>query len=164
MEAVTIVVQPVAGNLSGVVPDVVGQIRVGVVDARVQYHQQNVATPGADVPGLFRAAVGSGGSLGLAMVVQAPLFVEACVIGEHRGLDQVVGLGVEDMGMAAKAFQGLFSVQEISMDEGNPLQDELTAFLKSCQDRTRPVVSGADGCAAVEIAERVQKAIAANSW
>ena len=61
-------------------------------------------------------------------------------------------------------FQGLFSVQELSMDEGNPLQDELTAFLRSCQDRSRPLVSGSDGCAAVAIAERVQAAIASNGW
>lgn len=61
-------------------------------------------------------------------------------------------------------FQGLFSVQELAMDDGNPLQDELTSFLRSVQDRTQPVVSGADGCAAVAIAERVQKAIAGNAW
>ena len=61
-------------------------------------------------------------------------------------------------------FQGLFSVRELEMEAGNPLQDELTSFLKSCQDRSEPVVSGEAGCAAVAIAERVQQAIAANRW
>ena len=61
-------------------------------------------------------------------------------------------------------FKGLFSVQELAMDEGNPLRDELTAFLQSVQDRTEPVVSGEAGCAAVAIAERVQQAIRANVW
>ena len=61
-------------------------------------------------------------------------------------------------------FQGLFSVQELEMDEGNPLQDELTAFLRSVQDRSEPVVTGEAGCAAVRIAEQVQAAIAVNAW
>jgi predicted dehydrogenase len=61
-------------------------------------------------------------------------------------------------------FQGLFSVEELKMDEGNPLRDELAAFLVSVRDRTEPVVSGEAGCAAVAIAERVQQAIAGNSW
>lgn len=61
-------------------------------------------------------------------------------------------------------FQGLFSVEELKMDEGNPLDDELSAFLTSVRDRTEPVVSGEAGCAAVGVAEQVQKAIADNPW
>ncbi len=61
-------------------------------------------------------------------------------------------------------FKGLFSVQELAMDEGNPLRDELTAFLQSVRDRTEPIVDGNAGCAAVAIAERVQQAIRANAW
>lgn len=61
-------------------------------------------------------------------------------------------------------FQGLFSVEELKMDEGNPLRDELAAFLVSVRDRTEPVVSGEAGCAAVGVAERVQQAIAGNPW
>jgi len=61
-------------------------------------------------------------------------------------------------------FQGLFSVEELKMDEGNPLQDELTDFLACVRDRAEPVVPGEAGCAAVGVAERVQTAIAQNPW
>lgn len=61
-------------------------------------------------------------------------------------------------------FQGLFSVQELQMDEGNPLEDELTSFLGSVATREEPVVTGEAGCLAVAVAERVQSAIGANLW
>jgi predicted dehydrogenase len=81
---------------------------------------------------------------------------------DFQNLDPVDPKQIDDLWKYV--FQGLFSVRELSMDDGNPLQDELSSFLGSVQNRTPPVVSGADGCAAVAIAERVQKAIAANSW
>lgn len=81
---------------------------------------------------------------------------------EFENLDPVDPTQIDDLWKYV--FQGLFSVEEIAMDEGNPLQDELTAFLTSCRDRTPPVVTGVDGCAAVAIAERVQAAIASNRW
>jgi predicted dehydrogenase len=61
-------------------------------------------------------------------------------------------------------FQGLFSVQELAMDEGNPLREELASFLRSVEERSDPVVTGEAGCAAVAIAERVQAAIGGNVW
>ena len=61
-------------------------------------------------------------------------------------------------------FQGLFSVKELTLDEGNPLRDELVAFVSSVRNRTRALVDGKAGCAAVAIAERVQAAIADNRW
>ncbi len=61
-------------------------------------------------------------------------------------------------------FQGLLTVKELRMDDGNPLMDELSSFLTAVRDRTEPVVTGEAGCAAVAIAERVQEAIARHRW
>lgn len=61
-------------------------------------------------------------------------------------------------------FEGLLSLQEYKLDEGNPLRDELASFLDCVQRRTEPVVTGADGVAAVAAAERVIAAIAQNRW
>ena len=61
-------------------------------------------------------------------------------------------------------FEGLLHVQEYKVDEGNPLRDELSAFLACVRTRCAPVVSGADGCAAVSAAHQVLQAIACNPW
>lgn len=61
-------------------------------------------------------------------------------------------------------FGGLLSVDEYQLDEGNPLLDELTAFVETVQNRGVPVVSGEDGLLAVEAAERVVVAIGGNRW
>jgi predicted dehydrogenase len=61
-------------------------------------------------------------------------------------------------------FQGLLSVQEYKLDEGNPLRDELAAFLQCVATRTTPPVTGAEGVAAVAAAEQVLAAIARNRW
>jgi len=81
---------------------------------------------------------------------------------DFQNLDPVDPTQIEDLWKYV--FQGLFSVEELKMDEGNPLQDELTAFLACVRDRTEPVVSGEAGCAAVRVAERVQAAIGDNPW
>ena len=81
---------------------------------------------------------------------------------DFQNLEPVDPTQIEDLWKYV--FQGLFSVEELQMDDGNPLQDELTAFLACVRDRTEPVVSGEAGCAAVGVAERVQAAIAANPW
>jgi predicted dehydrogenase len=61
-------------------------------------------------------------------------------------------------------FDGLLTVENLVLDEGNPLQEELAAFLASVRDRTPPLVTGADGVAAVAAAEQVLAAIARNRW
>ncbi len=61
-------------------------------------------------------------------------------------------------------FDGLLRVQNLQLDEGNPLQAELASFLACVRDRTAPRVSGADGVAAVAAAEQVLAAIAKNRW
>jgi predicted dehydrogenase len=61
-------------------------------------------------------------------------------------------------------FDGLLKVENLQLNEGNPLQEELVAFLRCVQDRSEPVVTGADGVAAVAAAEQVMAAIAKNRW
>jgi len=61
-------------------------------------------------------------------------------------------------------FDGLLQVENLTLDSGNPLQEELADFLRCVRDRSRPVVSGEDGVAAVAAAERVLAAIAKNRW
>ena len=61
-------------------------------------------------------------------------------------------------------FDGLLQVQQLELDEGNPLQEELADFLRCVRDRAAPVVSGQDGVAAVAAAEKVLAAIAKNRW
>jgi predicted dehydrogenase len=61
-------------------------------------------------------------------------------------------------------FDGLLQVENLQLDSGNPLQEELADFLRCVRERGRPIVSGEDGVAAVAAAERVLAAIAKNRW
>jgi predicted dehydrogenase len=61
-------------------------------------------------------------------------------------------------------FQGLLKLDEYTLDEGNPLRDELAAFLECVRDRRQPLVSGEEGVAALAAAEQVLAAIARNRW
>ncbi|MGC4030613.1 MAG: Gfo/Idh/MocA family oxidoreductase [Tepidisphaeraceae bacterium] len=49
----------------------------------------------------------------------------------------------------------LVDVQELNIDDVEPLRAELEAFVDAAINKTPPVVSGADGLAAVEVAERI---------
>ena len=48
---------------------------------------------------------------------------------------------------------------EVTVEKQEPLRAELEAFLRCVRDRSRPLVDGADGVAAVELATRVAEAI-----
>ena len=61
-------------------------------------------------------------------------------------------------------FKGLLSLEEYKLDEGNPLKEELAAFLECVRDRSEPLVTGEDGVAAVAAAERVIAVIGENRW
>jgi predicted dehydrogenase len=61
-------------------------------------------------------------------------------------------------------YDGLLKLDEFKLDEGNPLRDELAAFLECVRDRREPLVRGEDGVAAVAAAEQVLAAIAKNRW
>jgi predicted dehydrogenase len=61
-------------------------------------------------------------------------------------------------------FDGLLQVQNLELNEGNPLAEELEVFVRCVRERTRPPVTGEDGVAAVRAAELVLAAIAKNRW
>jgi predicted dehydrogenase len=61
-------------------------------------------------------------------------------------------------------FDGLLQLKQLELNEGNPLREELEAFLRCVRDRSRPLVTGADGVAAVAAAEMVLAAIEQNRW
>lgn len=59
----------------------------------------------------------------------------------------------------------MIEVQELELSGSErPLQAELDSFLRSVQAGTAPEVTGADGLAALELAERISKAIRAQAW
>ena len=61
-------------------------------------------------------------------------------------------------------FDGLLQVENLALDSGNPLEEELQEFLQCVRQRRQPTVTGEDGVAAVAAAERVLAVIAQNRW
>jgi predicted dehydrogenase len=61
-------------------------------------------------------------------------------------------------------FEGLLKVENLQLDTGNPLQEELADFLRCVRERAEPLVSGRDGVLAVAAAEQVMAAIGRNRW
>jgi predicted dehydrogenase len=61
-------------------------------------------------------------------------------------------------------FDGLLQVENLQLDSGNPLLDELEEFVRCVRDRSQPTVTGEDGVAAVAAAEQVLKVIGENRW
>ena len=78
--SVSIVVEPVTGDLTGVGPHVSGEVRVGIVDARVDHGDDHVGRTGRQVPGLGRVDIRISGPTGLAGVVHSPEPIEAAVV------------------------------------------------------------------------------------
>ena len=61
-------------------------------------------------------------------------------------------------------FDGLLQVENLQLDSGNPLREELAEFVACVSSRAAPTVTGADGVAAVAAAERVLGVISENRW
>jgi len=61
-------------------------------------------------------------------------------------------------------FEGLLEIRELSMDETNPLEDELEHFLCCVRTREQPEVDGRAGLLALETAHLVLDSIAGNEW
>ena len=61
-------------------------------------------------------------------------------------------------------FDGLLQVENLQLDSGNPLLDELAEFVQCVKDRSAPTVPGEEGVAAVAAAERVLSVIDQNRW
>ena len=56
-------------------------------------------------------------------------------------------------------FADLVTVQELAIDDADPLRAELESFVNAVRNRTAPEVPAEDGLAAVELAERIVAAI-----
>jgi predicted dehydrogenase len=61
-------------------------------------------------------------------------------------------------------FEGLLTVRQLKLDERNALQDEQADSLRAIRTRGRPLVSGEDGCRALDAAQQVLEAISRNRW
>lgn len=61
-------------------------------------------------------------------------------------------------------FQGLLDIEELQIEEDEPLRAELEAFAEAVRDGGPVPVCGEDGLRAVAIAERVLAAVAECSW
>lgn len=91
---IPIVIQPVAGNLLLIHPQVGGQVRVSVVQAAVHDANRDTSRPGRARPGGRRArGAGQGGSRPEAEVGQGGLQRDVGVVGRGRG-----GYGGRDVG------------------------------------------------------------------
>jgi predicted dehydrogenase len=60
-------------------------------------------------------------------------------------------------------YSDLVQVEELQIDDVEPLRAELDAFVAAVTGKTRPVVSAEDGLAAVKLAERIVEAIGGTS-
>jgi len=56
-------------------------------------------------------------------------------------------------------YKDLVHIEELQIDDVEPLRAELDAFVDAVTDGSRPVVSAEDGLQAVEVAARIVQAI-----
>jgi len=68
---VSIVVNPVAGNLVGIYPEVARKVRVGQVNSGVRDGYYDPGTPRGGIPGRYRRDIRTGKSPGVARVQEA---------------------------------------------------------------------------------------------
>ncbi len=54
----------------------------------------------------------------------------------------------------------VISAEQIDLDKGDPLADEIAAFVQSVRTRTAPAVSAIDGLRVMELTERIKSSIA----
>lgn len=67
-------------------------------------------------------------------------------------------------GNPAEGFQSLLDIEELHLDDAEPLRAELEAFATAVRSGAEHEVSGADGAAAVEVAYRVLDSLAQSAW
>lgn len=82
------------------------------------------------------------------LVRKAPGFSRAAVAEAAQAADP------------AAAFRGLLQIEELKLDDDEPLRAELLDFTAAVRERRAPRVTGADGLRAVEAAQRVLEALA----
>ena len=110
-EAVAVVVQPVARDLSRVGEDVARQVGVEEVDPGVDHGDHDLAFACGDVPGARRIDVGSGLPPRLPAVAEGPLLGEARVVRNPVRREEIVRLDVLDPGHRSQARDRFFGGQ-----------------------------------------------------
>jgi len=66
--------------------------------------------------------------------------------------------------LAGVDFGSMVNVEPLVVDDGEPLRSQLESFVKALAEGGQPEVSGEDGLAAVELAERIVAAIKQQQW
>ena len=76
-------------------------------------------------------------------------------------------LDVDDLPELAENvdYKSLLNVEELTVDDSaEPLRQQAEAFRRTVVDGVRPVVTGADGFAAVDVASRIVESLKEHSW
>jgi predicted dehydrogenase len=89
------------------------------------------------------------------IVIKAP----PDILEKARTLD-----GVDLEKAAPNIFGDLLQIEQIKMDEYEPLKKELTSFVDAIREGTEPVVTGEDGLRALDLAERIGAGITEHAW
>ena len=100
---VAVVVDPVVGHLCRIDPDVVDQIRVGIVDAAIDHPHHHGGRAGGEVPGFQRVDIRIDLATGLADIVHRPQVGQLRIIGGQIGLQPVVILDRFNIGIFPQA-------------------------------------------------------------
>jgi predicted dehydrogenase len=69
-----------------------------------------------------------------------------------------------EMDMANADWSEMVNIENLDIDEREPLHLEQEAFIKAVSEGTRPQVSAEDAIAAMELAERIVKTISEHHW
>jgi len=83
---------------------------------------------------------------------------------QSRDLDVHSMLPEEQADVRENLFESYLPVQELEVQRGNAILDELTDFVTSIRSRRSPVVCGQQGRDAVAVANRIINKIAAHRW
>jgi predicted dehydrogenase len=80
---------------------------------------------------------------------------------DAAALRRAAGAGGDLASLAGTSFGDLLTTETLPIDDGEPLKDELRAFVSAVRRGERPRVSGAEGLRALRLAERVLADVAA---
>lgn len=89
----------------------------------------------------------------------------ALLVRKAPGFSQEAVAAAAEADDPEAAFRGLLQIEELQLDDDEPLRAELEDFVGAVRDHRAPRVPGADGLKAVEAAHRVLQALALDpSW
>ena len=107
---VAVVIDSVTVAILRVAEHVRGQVLVRVVDSRVEHGHDDVAAPGAHVPGSNDIDVCMGHPAARAGIGQSPEIAEAWIVGSGLALDDPVRLRIDDIGRRLVEGEGFFDI------------------------------------------------------